>query len=366
MAMEVLAAEFPDIFTQYIEIVPEVVPEVVNVTEDVKTGPVTSKTIEDIFLEHDYGQKAFVQEDANKNFSKTDFENTVFSNDVRRDELLELPQNENDVEFDHLISQRGGQPCDELDKILEDLRLSDEDSNSNILFSLEQEKSSLGCNWTSEYSSCDHGPCCPFTCKVLDLAPAGVNSLVVLRSTPAGYVKVPVSLGQQDLLRLTNLTAQDQVRRLAFNMAPVRQTVSLMSVSSSEVTSQDSRLTSNLVTSLDSRLTDITNQKLSSYRPPANAVLIKVPDTSSPGSLCSQCSSSFSDNKSLVKHTRNQHQVYQCSKCGESTVGYYRMASHAKKNHSKEPSLYCPCGRTFSEKRGLAKHQNSCVQFKNS
>ena len=56
---------------------------------------------------------------------------------------------------------------------------------------------------------------------------------------------------------------------------------------------------------------------------------IKVPG---PGlSLCSQCDSQFADNKSLVKHTRNQHQVYQCSKCGESTVGYYRMASHAKK-----------------------------------
>ena len=40
-----------------------------DVAEDVKTGNVTSKTMQDIFLEHDYGQK-----DANKNFSKTDFD----------------------------------------------------------------------------------------------------------------------------------------------------------------------------------------------------------------------------------------------------------------------------------------------------
>ena len=87
--MEVLAAEFPDIFNQYIEIVPEVVTEEVEVlpvapvapspvpVEEVRVVNVTSKTIQDIFLEHDYGQKAFVQEDANQNFSKTDFQNTV-------------------------------------------------------------------------------------------------------------------------------------------------------------------------------------------------------------------------------------------------------------------------------------------------
>ena len=68
MAMEVLAAEFPDIFNQYIEIVPEVVTEEVEVlpvapvapspvpVEEVRVVNVTSKTIQDIFLEHDYGQ----------------------------------------------------------------------------------------------------------------------------------------------------------------------------------------------------------------------------------------------------------------------------------------------------------------------
>jgi len=317
--MEVLAAEFPDIFTQYIEIVPEIVTESAEVVET-SSENVMSKTVQDIFLEHDYGQRVVVQEDANKNFSKTDFENTVFSTDETRDSQ----------ESRHESVPNTWSSYDQLEEILEDLRQCEEDSNSNILLSLEQEKSALGCNWTSEYSSCDHGPICPFTSRVLELdkfpeilsgpVTASVPSVVVLRNTPAGYVKVPVT---EDLLRLRNMTQ-------GYN--PVK-------------------------------LNDITNQK-SSYRPPANTVLIKVPGAGS--SACQQCDTIFSDNKSLVKHTRNQHQVYQCSKCGESTVGYYRMASHAKKNHSKEPSLYCPCGRTFSEKRGLAKHQNSCVQFKNS
>ena len=314
MAMEVLAAEFPDIFTQYIEIVPEV-------TEEVEVLPVpvapvvnvTSKTIQDIFLEHDYGQKALVQEDANQNFSKTDFQNTVFSTEERSEEIT-FQSKENIYVADSSSCAQ----YDELDQILEDLRQSDldQDSNSNISFMLEQEKSSLGCNWTSNYSSCDHGPICPFTEKVLELSqfpeislsPAvSRNSVVVLRNTPAGYVQQhPVSLGLKSI-----------APQLGFSMTPVRY------LPPSSNTSTNSSSSGNI------RLNDITNQRLSSYRPPANTVLIKVPG---PGlSLCSQCDSQFADNKSLVKHTRNQHQVYQCSKCGESTVGYYRMASHAKK-----------------------------------
>ena len=318
MAMEVLAAEFPDIFTQYIEIVPEVVTEQIEVqpvapvtVEDVRVVNVTSsRTIQDIFLEHDYGQKALVQEDANQNFSKTDFQNTVFSIEERPEELT-IQTKENI----YVAESPPSAQYDELDQILEDLRQfeQDQDSNSNISFKLEQEKSSLGCNWTSDYSSCDHGPICPFTEKVLELSqvpessqsPAvGRNSVVVLRNTPAGLVQQhPASLG------LRNIPPQ-----LGFTMAPVRYLPT----------------SSNTSTTSNSRLNDITNnQRLSSYRPPANTVLIKVPG---PGlSLCSQCDSQFADNKSLVKHTRNQHQVYQCSKCGESTVGYYRMASHAKK-----------------------------------
>ena len=57
-----------------------------------------------------------------------------------------------------------------------------------------------------------------------------------------------------------------------------------------------------------------------SYRPPANSVFVKVPQVqqqlsvTDPGVgggviLCADCDTKFADNKSLVKHTRNQHQV---------------------------------------------------------
>jgi len=126
------------------------------------------------------------------------------------------------------------------------------------------------------------------------------------------------------------------------------------------------------------------------YNPPPNAVIVKIPSpavqspyypvptptpttystaSSPPGSktllLCTECDTQFHDSKTLGKHTRNQHNVYKCDKCGEETVGYYRMASHNKKNHSKEPIFFCMCGRTFAEKRGLTKHQNTCTFYKN-
>ena len=72
----------------------------------------------------------------------------------------------------------------------------------------------------------------------------------------------------------------------------------------------------------DQAMADISNQR-KVYRPPTNSVFIKVPRVSpseapSTGAgglgagaviLCVDCDSKFADNKSLVKHTRNQHQV---------------------------------------------------------
>merc|ERR1719318_2279015 len=250
-------------------------------------------------------------------------------------------------------------------------------------------------------------------------------------------------LGQEEVKRLQAMTPQEQVRHLGLNTAQLRQentTQVISSTSSSTLQLREqggqfarpgntaqynmtqykvpmsnqttystgqfsvpaSQSQYSAASSTNAQYTSLSTSHIKyrsagsvPYRPPPNAVLVKVPTsvlqtqssyqcsfpTPSPSPptisalsppnpkyplLCSECDTQFHDNKSLVKHTRNQHQVYQCSKCGESTVGYYRMASHAKKNHSKEPSLYCTCGRTFSEKRGLAKHQNSCVQFKNS
>ena len=136
-------------------------------------------------------------------------------------------------------------------------------------------------------------------------------------------------------------------------------------------------------------MADISN-KPRIYHPPPNSILIKVPQAQVPSiktkrvMLCGECDHTFADRKGLVQHMRNSHQVhnegntgigpvlpiliqvYQCYMCAEKTIGYYRMASHTKKNHAKEPIFNCNCGRNFAEKRGLTRHQNSCTFYKNS
>ena len=63
----------------------------------------------------------------------------------------------------------------------------------------------------------------------------------------------------------------------------------------------------------DQAMADISN-KPRLYRPPPNSILIKVPQvsavTNERAMLCDDCDSKFADRKSLVKHTRNQHQVH--------------------------------------------------------
>ena len=76
---------------------------------------------------------------------------------------------------------------------------------------------------------------------------------------------------------------------------------------------------------------------------------------------CSTCDFTFSSNNELAKHVRNKHVDYKCSKCVGSFKGYYRMANHMKREHKGEPTLACPCGRTFSVPKGLAKHQSTCA-----
>lgn len=115
-----------------------------------------------------------------------------------------------------------------------------------------------------------------------------------------------------------------------------------------------------------------------SYQPPPNVMVVKVPSISNSEDvsvslarpfvyhtqeepyLCQDCDTSFVIKPLLAKHIRNQHAVYTCTKCYETTVGYYRMASHNKREHSKDPLYPCQCGRNFAESKGLAKHQNSC------
>ena len=76
---------------------------------------------------------------------------------------------------------------------------------------------------------------------------------------------------------------------------------------------------------------------------------------------CSTCDFTFSSNNDLAKHMRNKHIDYKCNKCVGSFKGYYRMANHMKREHKGEPTLACPCGRTFSVQKGLTKHQTTCA-----
>ena len=183
----------------------------------------------------------------------------------------------------------------------------------------EIEKRMWGCTWSDLTKHCQHGDSCPFVWNILDLPK--VSSTILSGSN------LPPTLSRA---------------------ANARQYVGLC---------------------------DISNQQRV-YRPPPDSNIVKVPLVSTNkasalhngdgGEVCDDCDSNFADNKSLVKHKRNLHQVYQCSQCGESTIGYYSMASHTKRRHYKEPVFYCNCGRNFAEKRGLTKHQNSCTFYKNS
>ena len=75
------------------------------------------------------------------------------------------------------------------------------------------------------------------------------------------------------------------------------------------------------------------------WNPPSETVVVKVPPIKKEPFLCTKCDAKFAENKSLVKHNRNHHQTYKCGKCGITTEGYYKMASHTKKYHVKEPVL---------------------------
>merc|ERR1719318_2211629 len=314
----------------------------------------------------------------------------------------------------------------DIEDILATLELLDNEPSSNS--QLDLAKSAYGCQWTDSFM-CPHGDFCPFITQFHGLddfqepaavssQPPRVTSVVVLRQTPNGLVKLQESLmplGQEEVKRLQAMTPQEQVRHLGLNTAQLRQgntkqvigntsnstlqlreqgsqfarpgntaqyNMSQYSVPMSNSTTYSTDQFSvpvpasqqySAVSSANTQYTTLSsNMKYRSsgsvpYRPPPNAVLVKVPTSvlqnhssyqfsiptpspsppttsslsalSPPSSkyplLCSECDSQFQDSKSLVKHTRNQHQTYQCNKCGEETVGYYRMASHTKKNHSR-------------------------------
>ena len=203
----------------------------------------------------------------------------------------------------------GGSTESEMTKLSEQM----EENQINNIYEIE--KQMWGCSWSDLTKHCQHGDSCPFVWNILDLPTVGSSRLPPTLSRVAD--------ARQYAAGLCDISSQQRV-----------------------------------------------------YRPPPNSNIVKVPLVSTSkatalhngegGEVCDDCDSNFADNKSLVKHKRNMHQVYQCSQCGESTIGYYSMASHTKKRHHKEPVFYCNCGRNFAEKRGLTKHQNSCTFYKNS
>ena len=392
-----------------------------------KGKPKTSQS--SVLMEHDYGQK-FMVKDANKNNTKiisplsTKHNPTKMPSEVSNEFTFTKVHVEEKTKL--RARETPGKPSlDELDHLLHDLFYdsSSADINSNVQVQFDTERSAAGCSWSPLSSSCHHGLHCPFTAKILGLdqlqAPASpatslsstmplpggqqqqankVHNVVVLKQTPEGLVRVQQSFTvpqhqfasfqsfKNQALRHQGVRTRyfycnftfllTQFNPLLFLNCSLSQTLPTPVVSSNQGFQQQSPYPGNGQTSPAPSdgmpLGDMTNNGRMVYRPPPNSVVVKVPQPQqqpqgSPGAiLCADCDSQFADNKSLVKHTRNQHQVYQCSKCGESTVGYYRMASHTKKKHSKEPVFFCNCGRNFSEKRGLTKHQNSCTFYNNS
>ena len=333
----------------------------------------------------------------------------------------------------------------DLDDILAVLEEMDVNQNPSTSSYLSMTKNAYGCKWTDS-TPCSHGDSCPFINQFLGLgglydSPVPdqvplVHNVVVLSQTPTGMVKLQESLvpiGQEEKDALQAMTPEAQVRHLGLNTAQLRHrqkdllkqvvgtcsspttlqlrgnledhSVQIASTQYNAIQySQPAKLGQGQgeprgqeghysnpyqFTTASSSSSKFRSTEAVPYKPPPNAVIVKIPSSSlqyqpytqysspltnnsatSPPNmktslLCTECDTQFHDSKTLGKHTRNQHNVYSCEKCGEKTVGYYRMASHNKKNHSKEPIFFCMCGRTFAEKRGLTKHQNTCTFYKN-
>ena len=228
MTMEALAAEFPDIFHQFIEIVPDPnkPDQRIYENEDVETMNATNS----ILLEHDYGKKSMLK-DANHNRSISNlnsnviigsdsFINTTFSTEESFKDsggailvqesvgIVEESDTQEQVEESSNDLDNTAPLSDEVDEVLEDFA----DINSNEFNSdFEIEKRSWGCSWSVLTTNCHHGHSCPFIRMILDLDTFGntnpVHSTIetlplpssrdngagqnvfVLKQTPQGIVR---------------------------------------------------------------------------------------------------------------------------------------------------------------------------------
>jgi len=440
--MEMMATKFPDIYHEFLEPLPSTS---LSYNEDTnKNMTMTMASSNQAFL-GDYPDPAQHVSTMHHSFTKS--VNTLsscvtasgFQTSQKTSQTANVPSFGGGDAGDNLSEFAD---LDAILAVLEDMDANLKPSTSSFLC---MTKNAYGCKWT-ESTPCSHGDSCPFINQFLGLGDLHdspvpdqvplVHNVVVLSQTPTGMVKLQESLvpiGQDEKEVLQAMTPEAQVRHLGLNTAQLRHRQKdllkhAVGTCSSPTTLQlrggagednpvqlASTQYSGTQYSQPSRFgqggpgdkeghystnpyqftaTSSFNSKFRSteaipYKPPPNAVIVKIPssslqyhpypqysssDTTSSATsppnmktslLCTECDTQFHDSKTLGKHTRNQHNVYRCEKCGEKTVGYYRMASHNKKNHSKEPIFFCMCGRTFAEKRGLTKHQNTCTFYKN-
>ena len=241
MTMEALAAEFPDIFHQFIEIVPDPnkPDQRIYENEDLETMNATNS----ILLEHDYGKKSMLK-DANHNrsianlnsnviISSDSFVNTTFSTEESfniniKDSggailvqesvgIVEESDSQEQVDESSNDQDNTAPLSDEIDEVLEDFA----DLNSNKFKSdFEIEKRSWGCSWSVSTTNCHHGHSCPFIRMILDLDTFGTTNpvhsaietlpLPSSRAAGAGQNVVVLKQTQQGIVRYQN--AGDQFK----------------------------------------------------------------------------------------------------------------------------------------------------------
>lgn len=256
-----------------------------------------------------------------------------------------------------------------------DFLASQEDGEASSFTQLEigaqlhMTKLAYGCSWASNH--CFRGDHCSFTHHYLGLnrsSDAGMKKVTVLQQTPQGLVKMQECYRPLDQEELQQMNPKNQdARSLPMPMFPPRDESVTENVSSAFwVPSTMQPHLGVPIKSFNFPENPVT------YRPPLNSVLIKIPLNQANVELlplkkprlqltCDDCDFSFTCQKTLTNHIRNMHTMYRCTKCAQETIGYYKMVSHMKREHSNVEVFPCPCGRNFSQRKGLMKHQNSCA-----
>ena len=215
-------------------------------------------------------------------------------------------------------------------------------------YNLSLTKTAYGCSWVG--SSCSRGDSCPFVGQFLGIsheqkATKQFQRVLVLKQTPLGLVKLQESiqpLSVEEIRKLQAMNPKEQTRQLSVSsLGPrlVSPAARLLQLGDQEPVPEEDRpafiphsggLGSNYegpVTSLqplpatrDSLVFSVPSPVPAPYRPPSNAMLVKVPSfpdgqdrtfpatTSTPCCplLCQDCDMTFSCKRALNKHTRNQ------------------------------------------------------------